>query len=54
MSHDCSMSDAWRNRWGVAEAQWVVQHVIAIDLPSLATDAILGGWDVPRFTCWPG
>jgi hypothetical protein len=39
------MDNDWLKRWEAAEAQWVLNAAILIDLPTVATDAMVHGWD---------
>src|SRR4051812_10255004 len=43
----------WNVDWEAAEAQWVIQSAIAVDLPRVATDALVHGWDSPSLRLLP-
>lgn len=47
------MADDWRYRWDAAEAQWVLDQALGIDVASVATEAPVAGWDSPLLRLLP-
>jgi hypothetical protein len=44
----------WKIRWEAAEAQWTIENAIIMNLPDLAVEAMLGGWDSPSLRLLAG
>jgi hypothetical protein len=42
------------DRWAAAESQWVTDAAIAFDLPTLASEALVTGWDSPSLRLLAG
>ncbi len=44
----------WTIRWEAAEAHWIIDQAIIVNLPDLAVDAMQGGWDSPSLSVLAG